>query len=219
MYWHSDNIMASIFRPLVPAVLVFLAVPALAGTPGSPAPWAGEDGTEGAGEEAAESAEGEEEARGRSIYRVRDASGRVMFTDEPPEDAREVEEMDVRDPQSMPATEVPSRSARPEPEEPEPFRYDRLEITSPEHEENIHNPETVSVSVSLEPSLRPGHELRLFHNGEPVEDTTLEWPIRGEHQVQARVLDGDGNEVQSSDPVTFYIHRASRQIQPGERRR
>lgn len=212
------NVMIPVRWSLLLAALLFLVLPAQADTPGARAPWASDEEPEAEDREEAEATEEEEGPGRRTIYRVRDARGNVTFTDDPPEDAQEVEEMDVRDPQSMPAPRTPpQRGPEPEEEEDEPFQYERLEISSPEHEENIHNPESVSVSVDVEPSLRPGHRLRLFHNGEPVEGTTLEQPERGKHELQVRVLDAEGNQVQSSDPVTLYIHRASRQIQPGER--
>lgn len=144
------------------------------------------------------------------VFRKRDAAGNVIFTDRPPRDSEEGEEVEVRDPNRMPAGPAFRPTAEEEPEE-EAFSYERLEIVSPEHEETFHNPMEIQVEARVEPAPRGPHRLALFKNGEEVEEgMLLDWPIRGQHQLQLRVLDEEGEVVQTSDSITIFVHRASR---------
>ena len=164
---------------------------------------------EGAGERDMEE---QPERQPGKVFRKRDADGNVIFTDRPPRGGEDGEEVEVRDPNRMPAGPA-FRPAGEEAPEQEAFRYERLEIVSPEHEQNIHNPTEVQVEARVEPGLRPSHRLVLFKNGSEVEEgMLLDWPLRGEHNLQLRVLDKEGEVVQTSESITIFVHRASRLI-------
>ena len=76
-------------------------------------------------------------------------------------------------------------------------RYESFEVTSPGAEETLWNIEGVlSVSLSLSPALQPGHQVRVYFDGEQQMVSGLSFQLnevyRGVHNLQAEVLDQTG---------------------------
>ena len=93
-----------------------------------------------------------------------------------------------------------------------PFRYESIEIVSPRAEETLWNIEGIlNVTVALEPVLQPGHEVRVYFNGEqqPVSGTSfqLDEVWRGVHNLQVEVLDETGQMMIRSRPNRFYVQQ------------
>jgi hypothetical protein len=65
--------------------------------------------------------------------------------------------------------------------------------------------------VKLAPDLLDGHALVIAFNGKllPTTDSALEFSlpgmVRGTHEIEARVVDTDGNTVITSRPVSFTV--------------
>jgi hypothetical protein len=137
------------------------------------------------------------------IYRTVDAQGRPVFTDAP-DPGRPTEEVQVREQNTIPM-------ARPKPlsvpqKESVAVVY-KLAITSPEDQSTVHNPESISVQISVAPAPGEGHRLRLLDNG--VESPrTIAWPDRGEHRFVAQVVNARGEVLAESAPVVLYVQRA-----------
>lgn len=100
-----------------------------------------------------------------------------------------------------------------------------IAITSPKNEETIHdNTGRVPVSIAIQGSAGlPEHSsIRLLLDGQPYgaarygASFTLEGVERGEHMLQAQVVDASGKTILSSDTVTFYMWQASRLL-PGRK--
>ena len=78
----------------------------------------------------------------------------------------------------------------------------------------------LDVSLSVSPALQPGHSLRLLLDGAPADlpqqgSLTLEGLGPGPHTLQAQVVDGNGEIVQSSGTVTVQMQRSQgRRIGP-----
>lgn len=97
--------------------------------------------------------------------------------------------------------------------------YSELRIVSPESEETLWNiGGELDVQLSISPGLAPGHQLRVYLDGSRVEDVpqgrsqfTLGEVFRGEHTLRAAIVDENGEELVSSDPVVFYVQQASLQ--------
>ena len=91
----------------------------------------------------------------------------------------------------------------------------RLAITSPASEETVHNNDgDVRVEVVVLPDLAPGQRIALLLDGEVVARQTsgtfeLTALDRGAHTLQAQIVDRAGTVLATSDPVTFYMWRAS----------
>jgi hypothetical protein len=92
-----------------------------------------------------------------------------------------------------------------------------IAITSPAQEETVHdNSGKVTVTVDAVPG--PRERVRLLIDGKPAAPDSrrgtfaLSGIDRGEHRLQAQLLDADDRVVAESAPVTFYMWQASSQF-------
>lgn len=158
------------------------------------------------------------------IYKVVDDQGNVTFTDSPPSDSK-------ANPVSLPpANTQPAMEITPPPEEPaetntdKPVAYDKVVIVQPKNDATVPPGQlTQIVQVKTSPTLQAGHRLRIMLDGKPVappsatSSIVLDDLLRGAHQLEAQVLNEEDRIVARSVPVTFYVHRASRLINPGKK--
>ncbi len=153
------------------------------------------------------------------VYRWVDDNGDVHFSDEPRDGASR---MEIPEPTVVPSTPVPDRSADGQADDAQPAPDWQVRIQSPAHEATVRdNSGRLSVSVGVEPEPGPDQRVELLVDGEPapggpfsggqIELTGID---RGAHELQAVLKGGDGQELDRSEPVTFYMHQASRLL-PG----
>jgi len=95
-----------------------------------------------------------------------------------------------------------------------PLRYESFEIVSPGAEETLWNIEGVlNVSLALTPALQPGHQVRVYFDGNPqiVSGTSfqLQEVWRGVHNLQAEVLDETGQMKIRTRPNRFYVQQST----------
>ncbi|XKE45280.1 DUF4124 domain-containing protein [Halomonas organivorans] len=164
-------------------------------------------------------------AAAQTIYRTTDAQGNVIFTDDPARGGEKVE-LD-------PLTVVPARErtaprapvvqgsgtpARTTAEPGQPFMpYDIFSILSPEHETTLPTGAAgnVQVRLGIRPELREDHRVRLLLDGQVSQsamhtDTFMLSNLnRGEHVIQAELLDTSGAVRHRTTPVILYVQRAS----------
>ncbi len=96
--------------------------------------------------------------------------------------------------------------------------YGSVQVVSPKAEETIHNNNgDLNVTVAVSPSLNHGRGdyLTLLLDGAPAATGTgrhfkLHGIDRGAHTLAVQVNSADGAVIAVSDPVTFYMWRASR---------
>lgn len=148
-------------------------------------------------------------------YRWVDENGIVHYSDRPVEGAERI---------ILPESTRPSRPAptftRQEPGEPaaeepqEQFSYEKIEVIAPAPEETLWNIEGVlNVALRIEPALRPTDRVRVYFDGrmQQVSGTTFQiqevW--RGVHNIQAEILDQNGNLMGRSLPNRFYVQQSS----------
>ncbi|HSP58219.1 MAG TPA: DUF4124 domain-containing protein [Halomonas sp.] len=162
----------------------------------------------------------------QAIYRSTDAQGNVVFTDNPERGGEEVNlepltvvpsTGEVRDQETE--ARVENGGTRVSREGPgEPFMpYDSFRITSPANEETLPTGAAGSLEVALgiEPPLREDHRVRLLvddrvsQSAMHTEAFLLNDLTRGEHVLQAELIDGSGEVRHRSSPVTLYVQRAS----------
>ncbi len=162
----------------------------------------------------------------QTIYRSTDAQGNVVFTDNPERGGEEVDlepltvvpsRGEVRDQEAVTRVESGGTSAsRDGPGEPF-MPYDSFRIASPGNEETLPSGAAGSLEVTLgiEPRLREDHRVRLLVDGRVsqsamhTEAFLLNDLPRGEHVLQAELLDGSGEIRHRTSPVTLYVQRAS----------
>ncbi len=94
-------------------------------------------------------------------------------------------------------------------------RYDAIEIVQPQDESTVFdNNGHVEVQIRVSPAaeLAPGDRMMLFLDEHAVvtKRQALEHVERGEHRLQARILDSSGRSVIESKLITFYLWQASR---------
>jgi hypothetical protein len=151
-------------------------------------------------------------AAAKEAYRWVDEDGVVHYSDRPREGAEVVQLPSA----NVATLRVPGPSSRsPDQEEQadeQDSGYASIEIVSPRAEETLWNIEGVlTVSVALEPRLRPGHQVRAYFDGEmqPVNGTNFQiqevW--RGVHNIQVEVVDATGKVMIRSQPSRFYVQQ------------
>jgi len=142
-----------------------------------------------------------------------DEDGVVHYSDRPQPGARRVELQAPNTSRSSSRRSAQQSAEGDEAEEPAaPFRYESLEVSNPGPEETLWNIEgSLSVTLALTPALRPGHQVRVYFDGNPrmVNGTTFQidevW--RGVHNLQAEVLDETGNMMIRSRTNRFYVQQ------------
>jgi hypothetical protein len=148
-------------------------------------------------------------------YRWVDADGVVHYSDRPEPGAQAIE-LPTYQPPSGPATRAPTsnytrRNETGEDEAP-PFSYESLSVASPAAEQTLWNIEGVlNVSLSLNPALQSGHRVRVYFDGTPQMGSgtsfQLEGVYRGQHNLQAEVIDQAGKLMIRSEPSRFYVQQ------------
>jgi len=92
-----------------------------------------------------------------------------------------------------------------------------ISIVQPKLEETVHN-NSGNVTVEIKARLDRDQQVRLLMDGSKAapdsRDPTfnLQGIDRGEHTLQALVIDAKGEVVSRSDEVVFYMWQASRQF-------
>lgn len=146
-----------------------------------------------------------------------DDEGVVHYSDRPMPGARRIELADPNTGQS-PAPRrrdtASSDSAEDPAEDSGPIRYESLEVASPGAEETLWNIAGVlNVSLTLSPALQPGHQVRVYFDGNPqiVQGTSfqLQEVWRGVHNLQAEVIDQNGKMLIRSRPNRFYVQQST----------
>ncbi len=148
-------------------------------------------------------------------YRWVDENGVVHYSDRPQPGAEQIvlpesNATTVRR-YGQPIAQAEEQEAE---EEEGPFRYESIEVANPGAEETLWNIEGVlNVSVALTPGLRPGHQVRVYFDGEPRMVTGTSFQIqevwRGVHNIQVEVLNEGGELMIRSRTNRFYVQQST----------
>lgn len=145
-------------------------------------------------------------------YKITRPDGTVEFTDRPSAGAQQIT---LPKSQGYQAPPPPAAAPAAPPAEPAGVPYRQFAIVAPQPEQTIPSGEnSVTVTVALEPALRPGHEMVILLDGKEVargaaSDFSLAEVERGSHALSAEVRDAQDAVVQSSPPVTFHMRQHS----------
>jgi hypothetical protein len=141
-----------------------------------------------------------------------DEDGVVHYSDRPMPGARRIELADPNTGQALARRPADAQSdAADDAADPDaPFSYNSLAVSSPTAEETLWNIEGVlNVSLALNPPLRPGHQVRVYFDGNPRIVTGTSFQLqevwRGVHNLQAEVLDETGRMLIRSQTNRFYV--------------
>ena len=151
-------------------------------------------------------------------YRWVDENGVVHYSDRPQPGAEEVE-LEPAPAVNIPAPRRTAASPQAGPGEGDrdtgvAVGYDTLEIAGPAAEETLWNIGGVlNVSLNLQPALKPGHQLRVYFDGNPQQVNSAQFQLqevyRGVHNLQAEVLDENGQLLIRSQPIRFYVQQTT----------
>jgi len=148
------------------------------------------------------------------VYQRTGKDGVPSFSDQPGNDAKavKVEPVNVQNFPMPPKIKPLSSNKKPDPLAAD--KYKSLRISSPEHESTLQNTGDFAVAVELTPALKPNHKIRILGNGHILAESAgltvfLENQDRGEHTLQAQVVNENGQVLLSSDNITLHIHRHS----------
>jgi len=150
------------------------------------------------------------------VYRYVDKHGNVSYSDVDDAGSEQVI-IDIAPsytPQAVPVE--PIVDDRVEVEKVEKPLY-KININTPVHDQTIHNPESIIVSVELSPELNSTRKDQIIFTldgkqiGEP--QTSLNYDLagieRGSHIIVASIIDKKGKVLKRSKSILFHIQRHS----------
>jgi hypothetical protein len=147
------------------------------------------------------------------VWTWTDETGQVHYSDRPVPGARQIE-LSPAQTIPMPRAEPAATSAGQSTADPSQ-RY-TLRVSSPAADETLWNiGGTLTVEVQLTPELLAGHQVDLVLDGQRqnlarrIPRFVVDAVWRGEHTLQAVIIDQTGRELLHSDPVTFFVQQSS----------
>lgn len=147
------------------------------------------------------------------IYVWRNEAGVLVFSDSPRAGAEEVATEPGNVIQSSTSLDTNVLDITPK------LVVEKFEITinTPKNNATIRdNTGSVYISGGIKPRFKDGLEIQLMLDGQPYESPqphsmfSLRNIDRGEHNIKMLLIDETGKIIASSEPVTFYMHRASK---------
>ena len=146
------------------------------------------------------------------VYRWTDAEGNTIYSDTPHEGAEKVE---LGETSVVPAYRGKRAASGRAPAAAARHAYQSAVIASPAHEATLRNVQDVIVSIAIQPPLQGSDRLQLLVDGAPygapgrATQVTVTNVERGEHQLQAVVVGGDGAQLLRSPLSVFFVHKQS----------
>jgi hypothetical protein len=157
------------------------------------------------------------------VFRRIGPDGQVYFSDQPGPGAEQIEVPPVQTMRLPPENVEVDATAQPNDAATEQQGdvttvYTGFTIVNPTSEQSVRaNDGSVTVYLSLQPELMPGHAITLKIDGEDgkeifsgdsmaVQLTNLS---RGRHTVEVTVVSEEGNNLIQAGPVSFYVLRAA----------
>ena len=155
-------------------------------------------------------------AQAAPVYRWVDDNGQVNYSDRPGPGAVLIESSTGAPTPDAGPSSPPGQQPAMEPQPPAVAAYETLAVLQPASRATLWGTAgRVEVSIGILPDLQPGHSLALYMDGELAEfgihatGFAVEDVPRGEHTVQAVILDEVDRELLRSEPVTFFVQQTS----------
>jgi len=146
-----------------------------------------------------------------TVYKSVDEKGNIIFTDKPSHNAEEIKLkklQTIKNPNPAKHT--------PKPKQPkQEVLYKTFLVSNPADGAGLRsNNGNVSISLTLQPPLRPNHSIIITLDGKevsngPSSNISLQNIERGTHSISASVIDGSGTQMISTSS-SFSLLRASR---------
>ena len=150
------------------------------------------------------------------VYRWVDENGQVNYSDRPVPGSVLIElSTGAPSPEVGPSSPRGQQRAMESPT-PAVAAYETIAVLRPAFRETLWGTAgKVEIAIGISPDLQPRHSLALYLDGELAEfgiqatGFAIEDVPRGEHTVQAVVLDEAERELLRSVPVTFFVQQTS----------
>lgn len=147
-------------------------------------------------------------------YTWTDKDGIVHYSDRPNPSAKRIDLLESGAARPRPTTPRRLDTNRDENAAAAGFSYQKLEISSPAAEETLWNIKAVlNVSLTLSPTLRPGHQVRVYFDGKEQTASSTNFRLqevhRGAHNLQVEIVDETGKLMIRSQPSRFYVQQNS----------
>ena len=149
-------------------------------------------------------------AQSTKIYVWVDENGKVVYSDTPRPGA---EELKMKDPNIV-SSNIDTSVLDIKPKKLED-KFE-VEVTQPKDNQTIRdNTGSLLVQGRIKPLFKQGYTIQLMLDDQPYQTPQphalfrLSNVDRGEHQLKMQLLNDKGKVIASSDPITFYMHRAS----------
>ncbi|MBU2924214.1 DUF4124 domain-containing protein [Colwellia sp. 4_MG-2023] len=146
------------------------------------------------------------------IYLWRNEAGQLVYSDTPSPGAEEVKTNPGHVIESSSSIDIQLLDIQ---KEIVPEDY-QIIINHPKNHDTIRdNTGSILISAMIQPRFKRGLKVQLILDGEayqtPQNHTqfSLRNIDRGEHQIKMQVFNEEGKVIALSDPITFYMHRAS----------
>lgn len=156
------------------------------------------------------------------VYKIVDEDGNVTYTDKPPEDGSQPIKLKPISVIEAPTYEQPDKAATSGAEgdgdKPASIRYLRknyadFAIVAPQQDETIWNPEApITVAWNTRYQLQEGMQVTIYVDGQQ-HSRTIEQIVaiadldRGEHTIEAQLIDSGNRRVATAEPVVFFIRK------------
>lgn len=149
------------------------------------------------------------------VYRNVDAQGNVTFSDEPSKGAEPVKVKPVTTITLPKPQNVREADKLREEAKREGSVYESVALTYPENDQAFHSGNgTVRFTMRSTPELEPGHKYEVTLDGQPVGQSTsgsvtVNNVFRGTHTAGIHIVDRNGVQIKTGNPVRFTVHRPS----------
>jgi len=156
------------------------------------------------------------------VYKIVDEDGNVTYTDKPPEDGSQPIKLKPISVIEAPTYEQPAKAATSgaegDADKPASIRYLRknyadFAIVAPQQDETIWNPEApITVAWNTRYQLQEGMQVTIYVDGQQHSRTTEQIVAiadldRGEHTIEAQLIDSGNRRVATAEPVVFFIRQ------------
>lgn len=156
-----------------------------------------------------------------TLYQNKLSDGTIQFSDIPTASAIPVilppANLIQSHSNSMPPipVDVSKNTATPPPHD--KFFPGEFSIISPKQQANFHYPATILAKVNPPKTLNPDDQIAWFLDGNLQQkgqstQITLENLTRGEHRLEAKLLNTKNSVLISTTPVVFFVHQQSQSI-------
>ncbi|MEM7027243.1 MAG: DUF4124 domain-containing protein [Pseudomonadota bacterium] len=148
-----------------------------------------------------------------TVYKTVDEDGNVIFTDQPSAQAERIELQELQTIENPNPGNFRPPDKQSSSNEPSSF-YQAFSIIEPAADEGYRaNSGNVSIKLSLEPGLRPGHKVVIKMDGKEIASgaslsTSVSNVDRGTHTISATVVNRSGETLMSATS-SFSVLRAA----------